>query len=149
MTRCANREYIETMPSVECPECHLPTASTLGKTYCPQCGWNREAAEKQTRLLMRLLPVLVILFDAPLIVYIFPGDTPEFHPGDFGGACNCSGDFFVSRSTRESASQRTDGADRRGSDVAGRNDPDHRAERRSRGAIRCARRAYRGRGSSG
>jgi hypothetical protein len=22
----------------------------MGKTYCPQCGWNREAAEKQTRL---------------------------------------------------------------------------------------------------
>ena len=51
----------------------MPTASALGKTYCPQCGWNREAAEKQTRLLLRLLPVLVIVFDAPLIVWIFLG----------------------------------------------------------------------------
>jgi hypothetical protein len=51
----------------------MPAASALGKTYCPQCGWNREAAEKQTRLLLRLLPVLVIAFDAPLITYIFLG----------------------------------------------------------------------------
>ena len=61
------------MPSIECPECHLPTASALGKAYCPQCGWNRDAADKQTRLLLRLLPVLVIVFDAPLITYIFLG----------------------------------------------------------------------------
>ena len=61
------------MPSVECPECHMPSANALGKTYCPQCGWNREAAEKQTRLLLKLLPVLVIVFDAPLIVWIFIG----------------------------------------------------------------------------
>jgi hypothetical protein len=45
----------------------------MGKTYCPQCGWNREAAEKQTRLLLRVLPVLVMVFDAPLIVWIFIG----------------------------------------------------------------------------
>ncbi len=51
----------------------MPTASAMGKTYCPQCGWNREEAEKQTRLLLRLLPVLVILFDAPLIIWIFVG----------------------------------------------------------------------------
>ncbi len=51
----------------------MPTTSALGKAYCPQCGWNRESAEKQTRLLLRLLPVLVIVFDAPLIIYIFIG----------------------------------------------------------------------------
>ena len=51
----------------------MPAASALGKAYCPQCGWNRDAAEKQTRLLLRLLPVLVIVFDAPLIIYIFIG----------------------------------------------------------------------------
>ncbi len=51
----------------------MPTASVMGKAYCPQCGWNRGAAEKQTRLFLRLLPVLVILFDAPLIVWIFVG----------------------------------------------------------------------------
>jgi hypothetical protein len=45
----------------------------MGKMYCPQCGWNRGEAEKQTRLLLRLLPVLVILFDAPLIIWIFIG----------------------------------------------------------------------------
>ena len=51
----------------------MPTASALGKTFCQQCGWNREAAEKHTRLFLRLLPVLVIAFDAPLIVWIFIG----------------------------------------------------------------------------
>src|SRR5260370_465753 len=61
------------MPSTECPECHMPTSSGMGKMYCPQCGWNRGAAEKQTPLLLRVLPVLVMLFDAPLIVWIFIG----------------------------------------------------------------------------
>ena len=61
------------MPTAECPQCHMPTANAMGKTYCPQCGWNRGDAEKQTRLFLRLLPVLVILFDAPLIVWIFIG----------------------------------------------------------------------------
>jgi hypothetical protein len=51
----------------------MATASAMRKAYCPQCGWNREAAEKQTRLFLRLLPVLVILFDAPLIICIFIG----------------------------------------------------------------------------
>ena len=45
----------------------------MGKTYCPQCGWNRGEAEKQTRLLLRVLPILVMVFDAPLIVWIFVG----------------------------------------------------------------------------
>jgi len=51
----------------------------MGKTYCPQCGWNRGEAEKQTRLVLRLLPVLVIVFDAPLILWIFLGhaEMPE------------------------------------------------------------------------
>ena len=61
------------MPAAECPQCHMPTASAMGKAYCPQCGWNRGMAEKQTRLFLRLLPALVILFDAPLIVWIFIG----------------------------------------------------------------------------
>jgi len=51
----------------------MPTANTLGRAFCPQCGWNREAAEKQTRLLLKLLPVLVIVFDAPLVIWIFLG----------------------------------------------------------------------------
>lgn len=51
----------------------MPTASAIGKAYCPQCGWNRAEAEKRTRLLLRLLPVLVIVFDAPLIIWIFIG----------------------------------------------------------------------------
>ena len=61
------------MPAVECPQCHMPAASSMGKPYCPQCGWNRGEAEKQTRLFLRVLPLLVILFDAPLIVWIFIG----------------------------------------------------------------------------
>jgi len=45
----------------------------MGKAYCPLCGWNRGEAERQTRLFLRMLPVLVMLFDAPLIVWIFIG----------------------------------------------------------------------------
>ena len=45
----------------------------MGKIYCPQCGWNRGEADQQTRRFLRLLPVLVILFDAPLIVWILMG----------------------------------------------------------------------------
>jgi hypothetical protein len=51
----------------------MPSASAMGKAYCPQCGWNREEADRQTRLFLRLLPILVVLFDAPLIVWIFVG----------------------------------------------------------------------------
>jgi hypothetical protein len=61
------------MPATQCPQCHMPTASAMGKAYCPQCGWNRGEAEKQTRVFLRLLPILVMLFDAPLIVWIFVG----------------------------------------------------------------------------
>jgi hypothetical protein len=61
------------MPATECPQCHMPTANAMGKAYCPQCGWNRGEAEKQTRVFLRLLPILVMLFDAPLIVWIFVG----------------------------------------------------------------------------
>jgi hypothetical protein len=61
------------MPSVVCPQCKAPAAISLGKAYCPQCGWNREAAERQTRLLLRLLPALVIVFDAPLIIWVLTG----------------------------------------------------------------------------
>lgn len=61
------------MSTTECPQCHVPTANALGKPYCPQCGWNRAEVDKQTRLFLRLLPALVILFDAPLIIYVFVG----------------------------------------------------------------------------
>ena len=61
------------MPTAECPQCRMPTASAMGKTYCPQCGWNRGETDKQTRFFLRLLPVLVILFDAPLIIWVFIG----------------------------------------------------------------------------
>ncbi len=45
----------------------------MGQAYCPQCGWNREEAEKRTRFLLRLLPVLVIGFDAPLMIWVLTG----------------------------------------------------------------------------
>jgi hypothetical protein len=61
------------MPTAECPKCHKPTASAMGKSYCPQCGWNRAETDKQTRLFLRILPALVMLFDAPLILYVFIG----------------------------------------------------------------------------
>ena len=65
--------YIGTMPTTECPQCHARTANALGKAYCPQCGWNRAEVDTQARRFLRVLPLLVILFDAPLIVYIFLG----------------------------------------------------------------------------
>lgn len=61
------------MPSTECPECHSPAANALGKAYCPQCGWNRAEVDNQARRFLRLLPLLVIGFDAPVILYIFLG----------------------------------------------------------------------------
>jgi hypothetical protein len=61
------------MPTTECPQCRLPPANAVGKTYCPQCGWNRGEADRQTRFFLRVLPILVMLFDAPLIVWIFIG----------------------------------------------------------------------------
>src|SRR5579863_4989770 len=57
----------EAMQTAECPQCRMPTVNAMGKTYCPQCGWNRGEVDKQTRLFLRLLPVLVIVFDVPLI----------------------------------------------------------------------------------
>lgn len=61
------------MPASECPQCHMPTVNSVGQPYCAQCGWNRGETEKQARFLLRILPVLVMVFDAPLIVYIFIG----------------------------------------------------------------------------
>ena len=51
----------------------MPTVISAGRPYCPQCGWNRGETEKQARFLLRILPLLVMLFDAPLIIYIFVG----------------------------------------------------------------------------
>jgi hypothetical protein len=62
-------------PFPECPQCHMPTANSMGKTYCPQCGWNREEADRQTRLFLRILPVLVIIFDSPLVIWVFVGQA--------------------------------------------------------------------------
>src|SRR5260370_1952447 len=70
---CAERDYIDAMPSVECLQCRAPAAMAMGQAYCPQCGWNGEEAEKRTRLLLRLLPVLVIGFDLPLVIWVLTG----------------------------------------------------------------------------
>jgi hypothetical protein len=66
-------QEIDALPTPECPQCRMPVANAAGKAYCPQCGWNRGEADRQTRFFLRLLPILVILFDAPLIVWIFVG----------------------------------------------------------------------------
>jgi len=60
-------------PPVECPQCHAAATYALGKPYCPRCGWNREAAEKRTRQILRAMPLLVVAFDAPLIIWILTG----------------------------------------------------------------------------
>lgn len=51
----------------------MPTANAMGKTYCPQCGWNRGEADRQARFFLRVLPLLVMVFDAPLIIWVFVG----------------------------------------------------------------------------
>lgn len=61
------------MTTNECPDCRRPLASALGKLYCPHCGWNREEVDRQTRSFLRVLPLLVAVFDAPLIVYVLVG----------------------------------------------------------------------------
>lgn len=61
------------MATNECPDCTRPLAKALGKLYCPQCGWNREEVDRQTRFFLRLLPILVAVFDAPLIIYVLLG----------------------------------------------------------------------------
>ncbi len=66
-------KLLHIMPTSECPHCRMPTANAMGKTYCPQCGWNRGEADRQTRFFLRVLPVLVMVFDAPLIVWVFVG----------------------------------------------------------------------------
>ena len=73
LARCTETEYSGGMPSVECPQCRAPAAMTMGQAYCPQCGWNREEAEKRTRFLLRLLPLLVIGFDGPLMIWVLTG----------------------------------------------------------------------------
>ena len=61
------------MPTAECPQCRMPTVNAMGKAYCPQCSWNRGEVENLTGAFLRLLPMLVIVFDAPLIIWIFIG----------------------------------------------------------------------------
>lgn len=63
------------MPHDECPACHIPAARAIGIAHCPQCGWNHGAVEKQTRFLLRVLPILVALFDAPLIIWVLSGQA--------------------------------------------------------------------------
>jgi hypothetical protein len=63
------------MSYIECPACHIPAARSIGIAHCPQCGWNQEAVEKQTRLLLRTLPILVAVFDALLIIWVLMGQA--------------------------------------------------------------------------
>jgi len=61
------------MPSPECPQCQAATAEGAAGAYCPKCGWSRDQADRQTRFFLRVLPLLVMVFDAPLILYVFLG----------------------------------------------------------------------------
>ena len=61
------------MPSPECPQCHAAAAEGDNGPYCPKCGWGRDRADRQTRFFLRVLPLLVMVFDAPLILYVFLG----------------------------------------------------------------------------
>jgi len=44
-----------------------------GQNILPAVRWNRAEADKHTRLFLRVLPILVMVFDAPLILWIFLG----------------------------------------------------------------------------
>src|SRR5271168_582520 len=45
------------MANRECPNCHSRIEFAAKCPYCPNCGWNRDAAIKGVRLAMRVLPV--------------------------------------------------------------------------------------------
>lgn len=61
------------METNECPRCRRPLAAAQDKVYCPQCGWSREEVDRQSRAFLRIVPLLVALFDAPLIIYVLVG----------------------------------------------------------------------------
>jgi hypothetical protein len=59
------------VPRVECPVCHLPATLGAGKPYCPHCGWNRDAAERQLRQSIRIWPGTASIFI--LVMFILWG----------------------------------------------------------------------------
>ncbi len=72
------------MPSPECPQCHATTAEGANGPCCPKCGWTRDRADRQTRFFLRILPLLVMVFDAPLILYVFLGHAEASLLAAFG-----------------------------------------------------------------
>lgn len=51
------------MALTKCPKCGAATTPAMGRSYCQECGWNREAAERRYVRVQWLLPVLILIFD--------------------------------------------------------------------------------------
>jgi hypothetical protein len=49
------------MPTPPCPRCHGATLLAMNTPYCPNCGWNRDAALTSTRSSLLMLPVGAVM----------------------------------------------------------------------------------------
>jgi hypothetical protein len=73
------------MANRECPTCHSRTEFAAKCPYCPNCGWNRDAAIKSVRRGLVIIPVGLLGFLGSLAAVYFAsaaqmrgGATPSF-----------------------------------------------------------------------
>lgn len=50
------------MPIPECPVCHKRASLEGRQLYCPNCGWNRDAAIAAIRASIKMLPAGIVMF---------------------------------------------------------------------------------------
>ncbi|MFZ0639756.1 MAG: hypothetical protein WAN33_01760 [Candidatus Acidiferrales bacterium] len=51
------------MAQMKCPKCGAATIPAMGRSYCAQCDWNRDAAERRLVRVQWLVPALIVIFD--------------------------------------------------------------------------------------
>jgi hypothetical protein len=59
------------MVTSTCPHCHSSTEYAAKCPYCPNCGWNRDAAIKSVRLGLMVMPLALAGFLASLSAVYF------------------------------------------------------------------------------
>jgi hypothetical protein len=52
------------MPLPNCPVCHQKTAYAGNTPYCPNCGWNRDAAISAMKMSINAIPIGLVMFAA-------------------------------------------------------------------------------------
>jgi hypothetical protein len=60
------------MTSPQCPECHAATKLAGNQRYCPNCGWNRDAAMAALRVSLKIMPFGVLMF-AGFLAFVVRG----------------------------------------------------------------------------